>query len=179
MITLKVNQRLHSWRGDFGQKALDTINLLVEENRAVLDTKELVAEQMATYLQKVPIQPGSNLYTYAYQWLEWDTEMDKWEVSLVMRMNSLHTYWLIRDSVSTRLSCERLLWRIWLYWMALMTFRRRSRLAHLSFQCRRCVTCLIGWFSLTMIGGPRYQALERGGKAKHEATCFLCRQLRW
>lgn len=77
MITLKVNQRLHSWRGDFGQKALDTINLLVEENRAVLDTKELVAEQMATYLQKVPIQPGSNLYTYAYQWLEWDTEMDK------------------------------------------------------------------------------------------------------
>ena len=91
MITLKVNQHLHSWCGDFAQKAQDTINLLVEENRAVLNTKELVAEQMATYLQKVPVRPGSDLHTYAYQWLEWDTETNKREVSLVMQTNGLLT----------------------------------------------------------------------------------------
>ncbi|KAF8657963.1 hypothetical protein AX14_007772, partial [Amanita brunnescens Koide BX004] len=69
-----VNQRLHTWHGDFGQKALDTVNFLIEENRAVLYTKALVAEQMATYLQKVPVWPGSDLHKYAYQYSDWDPE---------------------------------------------------------------------------------------------------------
>ena len=37
-----------------------------------LTVKDLIAEQVEAYLQKRPIQPGSDLYTYAYQWANWN-----------------------------------------------------------------------------------------------------------
>lgn len=131
-IMLKVNQRLHTWRSDFGQKALDTVNFLIEENRAVLYTKALVAEQMATYLQKVPVQPGSDLHKYAYQYSEWDPETNnpQLDVSVLLYANDFFDYRLIRNLVLIRLSYEHLHWRIWLHSMEMTTLRKRDQSAH-------------------------------------------------
>ncbi len=44
-----------------------------EENpNSKLTIKDLVTEQIEAHLTKKPIQLGSELYTYAYQWSDWN-----------------------------------------------------------------------------------------------------------
>ena len=122
----------HTWRGDFGQKVLDTVNFLIEENQVVLYTKALVAEQMATYLQKVPVWPGSDLHKYAYQYSEWDPETNnpQLDVSVLLYANDFFDYRLIRHLVLIRLSYEHSHWRIWLHSMEMTTLHKRDQSAH-------------------------------------------------
>jgi len=48
-----------------------------EENpNSELTIKDLVAEQIQAHLAKKPIQLGSELYTYAYQWSDWNGDVD-------------------------------------------------------------------------------------------------------
>ena len=41
-----------------------------------LAVKDLIVEQIEAYLERRLVQPGSELYTYAYQWSDWNDGVD-------------------------------------------------------------------------------------------------------
>jgi hypothetical protein len=51
---------------------MESIELLINQHKESLNTKELVAAQINAQLQKVPIKAGSELNMYAYQWRDWN-----------------------------------------------------------------------------------------------------------
>jgi hypothetical protein len=63
----------------FAQKALETIEKCVKENKA---SKDFIIEQMNMYLDSVELSPGSGQYTYVYQWAEWNPVTKKRKVSI-------------------------------------------------------------------------------------------------
>ncbi|KAM6490252.1 hypothetical protein JOM56_014229 [Amanita muscaria] len=64
--------RLQNWRNTFAQNAMESVDLLINQHKESLNTKELVAAQINAQLQKVPIKSGSELNMYAYQWHDWN-----------------------------------------------------------------------------------------------------------
>ena len=55
-----------------------TIRKLREEDpsSSELTVKDLIVEQIEAHLERKPVQPGSELYTYAYQWSDWNGGVD-------------------------------------------------------------------------------------------------------
>ncbi|KAM6497544.1 hypothetical protein JOM56_008017 [Amanita muscaria] len=72
-----VNARLHNWRNTFGQSGLDTIDAFIQEHKEDLDTKEKLAEQFQGFLNKDILIKDDDIYTYAYQWGDWNLKTKK------------------------------------------------------------------------------------------------------
>ena len=79
----KVQVILQGWQSSIGSKVLETVKkLLIDKNKpemekmickhheenpnSELTLKDLIMDQIEAHLQKKPLQPGSELYTYAY-----------------------------------------------------------------------------------------------------------------
>ena len=84
---------MQGWQNNIGSKALETIEkLLVNANKDDMETtiqqlhqdnpsselalKDVIMEQIKAHLERKPVQPGSELYTYAYQWSNWNGGID-------------------------------------------------------------------------------------------------------
>jgi hypothetical protein len=90
---IQVTARLQGWRNTLGSKALETVDkLLINDNKGNMEkyirelreenpsceltVKDLIVEQIEAHLERKPLQPGSELYTYAYQWSNWNGGVD-------------------------------------------------------------------------------------------------------
>lgn len=72
-IFTQVTQRLQTWRNNIATKACEVVERFIKvEHKDDLPTKEHIADQIEAHLEKKPVYPGSELYTYAYQWAEWN-----------------------------------------------------------------------------------------------------------
>ena len=77
----------------FGHYALETLELLISENKEHLDSKESIAEQMAAFLESAPVSPNSNLNFHTFHYRHWSIEATEREGfglnPLVLRMFAL------------------------------------------------------------------------------------------
>ncbi|KAK2467395.1 hypothetical protein APHAL10511_000630 [Amanita phalloides] len=67
-----VTQCLQTWWNNIATKASEVIKHFINDHKDDLTTKELIGDQIEAYLQRKPVYLGSKLYTYAYQWAEWN-----------------------------------------------------------------------------------------------------------
>ena len=86
---LEVTQRLQGWRNTIATKACDVVDKwikgpckeefakIISQTEDGIMMKELIAEQIEAQFQKVSVGGESELYTYAYQWAEWNDGIEK------------------------------------------------------------------------------------------------------
>jgi hypothetical protein len=86
LLLFEVMQRLQSWRINIATKALEVVGTWIKNSRddmeqiivkseGRLTMKDVIADQIVAHFQKRPIHhlhAGIELYTYAYQWAEWN-----------------------------------------------------------------------------------------------------------
>ncbi|KAK2459352.1 hypothetical protein APHAL10511_008633 [Amanita phalloides] len=68
----KITAHLQNWCNGFAQHAMETVKMLIDQNKEVLKTKEDITMNINAYLKQVPAQEGSNLSLYAYQYCDWN-----------------------------------------------------------------------------------------------------------
>ena len=64
----------HNYCNGFVKNAFKLILQLIEDNGDDLMTKEEIATEITCHLEKDPIGPGGNLFTFVYQWKEWSMD---------------------------------------------------------------------------------------------------------
>lgn len=72
--SIETNAHLHNWCNGFRHYALETLELLISENKEHLDSKESIAEQMAAFLESAPVSPNSDLNFHAFHCRHWSIE---------------------------------------------------------------------------------------------------------
>ena len=82
-------QCLQGWHNNIATKACDVVDKwikgpckeefakIISQSKDVIMMKELIVEQIKAHFQKVPVGGKSELYTYAYQWAEWNGSIEK------------------------------------------------------------------------------------------------------
>ena len=75
-----MNARIHNYHNGFVKNAFKSIAQLIEDQKDELNMKEAIAEDFASCLKADPVEPGADLFTYAYQWNEWsmDPKEQRW-----------------------------------------------------------------------------------------------------
>ena len=78
---VKVNAHIHNYHNGFIRNTFKLIVQLIEDYKDELNTKEAIAAEITCHLEKDPIGPGADPFTYAYQWKEWSMNPKERKVS--------------------------------------------------------------------------------------------------